>query len=404
MKLRKISLFSFIAFFTFIQFDGLGQDKPYVLLVSFDGFRHDYVEKYNLPNFKKFIQQGSAAKSLVPSFPSKTFPNHYTLVTGLYPGNHGLIANTFFAPERKTTYGTRDRSSVEDPYYYGGTPLWQLTRENGLKSASYFWVGSEAPIKGHFPDFYYIYDGRVPNNSRIDQVKTWLELPSEERPHFISLYFSLVDTQGHRTGPNSKELQNTVIEADSILGYLMETLDQIDLPVNTILVSDHGMINVNTLDVIDAKAIAKEIPGSATMIKDKIISFVYLPQNEVESTYQRIKALENNFRVFKKGELPKKWHYNENDRIGDLVLLANPGYAFRPEKVKEEITGEHGYDPYTTTEMHGIFYANGPNIKKGKELKSIENVHVFPLVTKILGFENPPIDGKFSKVKKIYKK
>ena len=169
-------------------------EPAYVLMISFDGFRHDYVEKYDAPHFKAFIEKGAKAEALTPSFPSKTFPNHYSLVTGMYPGNHGLVDNSFYDEELDVVYRASKRELVENPAFYGGLPLWQLTQQNGMKSASYFWVGSEAPVAGSFPDYYYIYDGSVSNEARIDEVVRWLNLPEEDRPHFISLYFSLVDS------------------------------------------------------------------------------------------------------------------------------------------------------------------------------------------------------------------
>ncbi|WP_341225751.1 ectonucleotide pyrophosphatase/phosphodiesterase [uncultured Arcticibacterium sp.] len=383
---------------------GYTQEKSHVLLVSFDGFRHDYVEKYNATNFKEFIKKGTAAEGLIPSFPSKTFPNHYSIITGLYPGNHGLVANTFYDPKRQANYRISNRPLVEDPYYYGGTPLWQLSREQGYKAASYFWVGSEAPIKGHFPDYYHIYDGSVSNTTRIDEVIKWFQLPEKDRPRFVSLYFSLVDSQGHRTGPNSKELENTVKEADQVLGYLMKSLETIDLPVNVIVVSDHGMKEVKNTDYVDFNELSLKIPPYATVVYDKILSMVFLPSEDVDSIYASLKTLEKNFKIYKKGDLPKKWHYNKHERIGDLVLVANPGFAFRKKKINEKITGEHGYDPYTTEQMQGILYAQGPNINSGLTTEPIENVNIYPLITKILGFKNPKIDGKFRKIKAFYKK
>jgi ectonucleotide pyrophosphatase/phosphodiesterase family member 4 len=380
------------------------QEKPHVLLISFDGFRHDYVEKYDAKNFKKFISEGASAESLIPSFPSKTFPNHYSIVTGLYPGHHGLVANTFLDPYRNQLYKISNRERVEDAFYYGGTPLWQLTQENGYKSASYFWVGSEANIKGQFPDYYYKYDGSVQNKDRIDKVVEWLKLPEKDRPRFISLYFSLVDDFGHKFGPNSVELKQNVLEADKLLGYLQEELADINLPLNIILVSDHGMIEVNTKNEIDFNAIEKVIPNPAEIVYDKILSMVFLPESEIDATYQIIKKLEHNFQVFKKGEMPDKWHYNEHYRIGDLILMPKPGYAFRKTSISEKITGEHGYDPYTTPEMHGILYAQGPNITKGLRSKSIENVNIYPLITEILGFKKSIIDGHFENIKAFYKK
>jgi predicted AlkP superfamily pyrophosphatase or phosphodiesterase len=398
-----ISRIYFIALFLFSQ-SSFAQEKTQVLLISFDGFRHDYVEKFNAPNFKAFIKNGTSAKSLIPSFPSKTFPNHYSIVTGLYPGHHGLISNTFYDSKKEEKYAIRNRNMVEDPYYYGGMPLWQLTQKNNYKAASFFWVGSEAPIQGSYPDFYKIYDGKVSNYARVDTIISWLKLPEDRRPLFTSLYFDLVDTQGHRYGPNSDELKEAVLEADKISGYLMAALKENDIKINVIITSDHGMEEVNTLNRIDFEAILSQIPLDATVVENSIISFVHLPKDEIESTYQKIKLLEHNFKVYKKGKMPKKWHFNKHYRIGDLVLLANPGYAFRKEIIAEKLTGEHGYDPYTTPRMHGILYANGPNIANNKHTKSIKNVNIYPLITKLLGFENPGIDGDFRKVKKFYSK
>ncbi|HSI68953.1 MAG TPA: ectonucleotide pyrophosphatase/phosphodiesterase, partial [Gillisia sp.] len=321
----------YLLFLLFIPASLVAQDKTeksYVLLVSFDGFRHDYVEKYDAENFKKFIAEGSAAKSLIPSFPSKTFPNHYSIVTGMYPGNHGLVGNIFYDSIRNTTYSIGNREVVEDPFYYGGTPLWQLTQENGYKSASYFWVGSEAPVKGSYPDYYYRYNEEIPNKERIEQVMKWLELPEQERPRFISLYFSLVDSEGHATGPDSGELALSVKEADFLIGDLMEKLKEVDLPVDVIITSDHGMKQVEVKSSIDPDPILKEVPSEANIIRDQIISHVYLPKELVESTYKILKTKEANFRVYKKEEMPENLHYNYNYRIGDILLLADPGYIF----------------------------------------------------------------------------
>ena len=181
------------------------QERPYVIMISFDGFRHDYVEKFDAPNFKSFIANGASAEAMMPSFPSKTFPNHYTMVTGLYPGNHGLVDNSFYDPTLDVQYGMRNRALVENPAFYGGLPLWQLVQKNGMKSASYFWVGSETAIAGSFPDYYHIYDGDVNNDDRITAVIDWLKLPQDQRPNYISLYFSLVDSESHASGPNSEK-------------------------------------------------------------------------------------------------------------------------------------------------------------------------------------------------------
>ena len=403
-------LFFFLYFIAW-QFSFAQKQTPYVVLVSFDGFRYDYVAKYNPPHFKEFIRQGAAAEALIPSFPSKTFPNHYTLVTGLYPGNHGLVDNSFYDPKQKKGYGMKNRKAVEDPSFYGGTPLWQLVQQNGMKSASFFWVGSEVAVEGKFPDYYVKYDEQFPNEKRIDQVVSWLKLPEAERPHFISLYFSLVDTEGHTSGPNSKELSQTVLKADSLLGKLMAELKHVPLPVNVIVASDHGMVELK-----------QEEQTYVTLnklfdTKDTTVVFVnggtqtHFYTNKVDSLYTLLKKQENHFKVYKRNQFPAHWHYDKNDRAGDVLLVVDPGYYiqegarnFVDHPAKNLFFGVHGFDPEVVKDVYGIFYAMGPNIKSGVTIKPFENIHVYPLIAKILGVKTPKIDGDVKVLEEIYKK
>jgi alkaline phosphatase D len=385
------------------------KQTPYVVLISFDGFRYDYVSKYNPPVFQEFIRKGVAAEGLIPSFPSKTFPNHYTLVTGLYPGHHGLVDNGFYDPARHQLYTMSNKKLVGDPAYYGGTPLWQLAQQQGLKTASFFWVGSEAPIQGKYPDYYFNYDMKVPNEKRVDQTIAWLKLPKAERPHFISLYFSLVDQEGHNSGPNSPALRETVLRADSVLGRLMTGLKTVDFPVNVIITSDHGMMELrneektfiylsNLFNVSDTTVIFAN-GGTQTHI--------YTPK--ADSLYEVLKKQENHFKVYKRKGMPARWHY-DHERVGDLLMVIEPGYVFNdrpPQPGKQPgnpFFGVHGFDPSVEKSMQGIFYANGPNIKSGVTLPVFENIHVYPFIATILGLKTPPIDGKPEVLKKAYKK
>ncbi len=377
------------------------QDDQYVLMISFDGFRHDYVDMYDTPHFDEFIKNGTAAESLIPSFPTKTFPNHYTLVTGMYPANHGLVDNSFFDPEREVVYMMRKRDLVEDPYFYGGTPLWQLVQQHGMKSASYFWVGSEAPISGSYPDYYYRYDGSVPNEKRIDQVIEWLKLPEEERPRFITLYFSLVDSQGHRTGPVSKETGKKVTEADRLLGVLMRKLATVDLPVNTVITSDHGMVAVKNdrSSVIKLERLYnKENEIFQTVINATHAHLYFEDKSKVDSVFEALTKKAPQLSFYKKESTPSHWAYRKGERIGDIIACAPTGYILHFGtwlQPKGESFGIHGYDPGSTKDVHGIFYASGPRIKAGYEIQSFENVHVYPLVCKILDIPVPEnIDGK----------
>lgn len=374
--------------------------NSHVLMVSFEGFRHDYVEKFHPPHFEEFISKGSYAKSLIPSYPSKTFPNHYTLVTGLYPGHHGLIDNSFYDSNRDETYSMGKRELVQDAYYYGGMPLWQLAQKHGMKSASYFWVGSEAPVAGSFPDYYYLYDGSVPNEDRIKQVIDWLQYPDSTRPRFITLYFSLVGSEGHRSGPNLGDLENTVMKADSLLGMLMQGLDSIDTPVNVLLTSDHGMQEMRSVDETYI------LMDDLIRLSDNSIKFnirgthvqIYGAPEVIKKKYMLLKARELNYKAYLKKRIPEQWHYT-HERVADLLLVAEAPYYFstRERMIRYprdgSLWGTHGYDP-SLPSMHGIFYAQGPDIKQGIELESFENVHIYPLVCQILQMEAPEIDGK----------
>ena len=391
----------------------MAQDAPYVVLVSFDGFRHDYVERFDLPNFKRFIANGSSSKGLIPSFPSKTFPNHYSIVTGLYPGHHGLVNNEFYDPDKQEFYAMDHKDRIADPYYYSGTPLWTLAGKNGIKSASYFWVGSEIPEEGHHPDYYFPYKESVPFGERVDQVLEWLKLPMRERPHFITLYFSSPDHEAHRFGPLSAEAQKAAITADQLLGRLMDGIDGLSLPVNLILVSDHGLKELEVQD--DTYIFLDEImdvdrePFIAVNAGSQV--HFYLRDNEQRDSL--ITVLSNGDRpytIVRAEEFPESWNY-QHQRSGDLMLVANPGHYFRDKDrnayMRDRRVGDkfgvHGYDPDIEPDMVGIFYACGPNIEKGMELPAFRNIHVYPLVARILGMSIPSIDGNFSVLRKIYK-
>ena len=388
------------------------EQDTYVLMVSFDGFRHDYVDMYDAPTFKQFRQTGSYAEGLISSFPSKTFPNHYTLVTGLYPGNHGLVDNSFLDIARKDTFTLRKRHLVEDPYFYGGLPLWQLVQEHGMKSASYFWVGSEAPIQGRYPDYYYVYDGSVPNTDRIKQVMEWFQLPDSSRPQFVTLYFSLVDTEGHRNGPESPQTGKAVLQADTLLHQILTGLDSIDLPINVILTSDHGMYPVQRSK--EKRLLLPKLLGSyqdsIQVISSGTNVHIYVASPDIQKKlYLHLKSQESHFTVFRKPETPQRWHYREHPRIGDIILSAKPGYIFVREEPQDSgkpssTIGVHGYDPYITEEMNGIFMAKGPGIHSLKQLAPFENIHVYPFVTSLLGIEAEGIDGRKEVLEELLKK
>ncbi|REE01266.1 alkaline phosphatase family protein [Marinoscillum furvescens] len=365
----------------------LGQ--PYVVLISIDGFRYDYAEKFGAKNLCKLANDGVTAEKMYSAFPTKTFPNHYTIVTGMYPANHGLVSNEFYSRSMDAWYRIRDRSAVQNPAWYGGVPLWVLAEQQQMLSASFFWVGSEAPIEGIKPTYNYSYDGSISNKYRFDQVVDWLELPARKRPHMILAYFSLVDDAGHRYGPDHEKTGEAVLELDSLIGDFMRALEGLELDVNVVVVSDHGMASISRGIVLP----------EVVDLQDSRVSYSFPPMiyqkdpSKVDDMYERLLKVEN-LQVFRKNALPDYMRFENEDRVGDLVLLTSPPTVIL-SKPGQVYGGTHGFDPFTSPEMGAYFSAFGPQVKRAVKVPAFENVHVYPFIARMLGLEvSTSIDGK----------
>ena len=382
-------------------------EDQYVILISCDGYRYDYTERFQPPNITRFIAEGVEAASMIPSFPSKTFPNHYTIATGLYPEHHGLVNNAFYNPERDKEYRIRNREVVEDGSWYGGTPLWVNAEQNGMIAASYFFVGSEADVQGIRPSYYHRYDGSVPNEDRVNQVLEWLSLPEEKRPRFITLYFSDMDDAGHRYGPHGdKQLNKALSKLDDALGLLFTGVKQTGLPVNIIMVSDHGMKEVTPDKLINLDPIKQD--EKYRIVNNGALAHVYLEKGvNKQSITDYINDRAEHLTAYKIEDFP---HYNDksNPCLGDIVLLPEYGYYLSDSRRIGMVQsgrfkqgGEHGFHP-DFLEMHAIFYANGPAFKKGMKIPSFENIHVYPMICEILGLPLPDqLDGQAEVLRSI---
>jgi predicted AlkP superfamily pyrophosphatase or phosphodiesterase len=369
-------------------------DAPYVLLVSIDGYRYDYNALYGPENLTRFAAEGVQARSLIPGFPSDTFPNHYSIVTGMFPGTHGIVANSFFDPEREAVYRLGDAATVTDGTWYGGVPIWSAAERADMVTASYFWVGSEAEIADERPTYVETYDASVPHRDRIAQVLEWLSYPAEYRPHFITLYFSSVDSAGHDWGPESEQVRQAVLDIDEDLGSLFDGLEEVSPPVDVFIVSDHGMVSLEPDKVIDIDAHANLAGLRALNLGSKIFLYGDDP-GRIETAYAELSDGAEHFRVFRAGETPRAWHAN-NPRFGDLIIAADAPYTLvRASTDLEFPGGAHGYDPYLFPEVRGIFYARGPDLANIAVIPSFSNVHVYPLIMSLLGLEVPAdIDGR----------
>lgn len=380
--------------------------KPYVILVSLDGFRYDYAKQYHAEHLLALAAQGASAPAgMIPSYPSITFPNHYTIVTGLYPEHHGIISNSFYDPARKGTYNYgRDG----DGTWYGGTPLWVLAEQQGMRSASFFWVGSDSDVQGVRPTYYLKFDGSFPNGKRVEQVLAWLRLPPERRPHFITLYFSDTDQAGHRYGPDSPQVADAVRELDGEVGKLMDGIKESKLAVDVIVLADHGMAKVEGSPIyLDHYGLN---PSSFTAIIDDRL--YPKTDDDAQKAYETLRGKSDKFVVYRRAQVPAYLHFDSNPREGDPVVVptgpylisatADPGATQRPPM------GMHGYDATRMPEMKAIFIAAGPDIRPGIAIEPFENINIYPLIAKILGLDitslkTGPVDGKLEVLERVLK-
>jgi predicted AlkP superfamily pyrophosphatase or phosphodiesterase len=371
--------------------------QHYVVLVSLDGFRWDYAKRDGAKHLLALGKQGVwAPEGMLPSYPSLTFPNHFTIVTGLYPEHHGLVANSFWDETKQARYGISDAKAVTDGSWYSGTPLWSLAESQGMRTACFFWPGSEAKIAGFQPTYYLKFDDKIDDTARIQQVLGWLRLPEADRPHFITLYYSEPDHEGHEFGPDAAETKAAVIKVDGLVGKLKAGLDATGLPIDLVVVSDHGMAKVQggwiTLDQF-ADLTGFESVGSLLYGKT---------EEDRARVYNQLKKASSQFVAYRRAEVPPELNYSLNPREGDPVVIATGPFAIRAHAPPAGRTdqpptaGAHGYDPRTLPEMQASFFAAGPDIVEGKTVQPFENVNLYPWLAHLLGLTPPKTDGSLN--------
>ena len=381
--------------------------KPYVILISADGFRADFTEKYDARFLQSISKKGVRAKYMQPSYPSVTFPNHYTLVTGLYPSHHGLVDNNYIDIPTGQQYSMGNKKMVSEGKWYGGTPIWVLAEQQKMLSASFFWVASEADIQGIKPTYHYIYNDKTSIGTRIQAVKDWLSLPEDKRPHIITFYFPDVDHDAHSYGPENPKVKTAVQYVDSSINALQEALAPLNLPINYVFVSDHGM---TTVDVDNTIGLPSSVDKNEFDVPwgDALLHLYAKDSSKIEATYQALKK-DTNFTTYKINETPTYWHYRKSDdwhqRLGDIILVPKTIHKVFNLGTRKPTPGKHGFDN-KEIDMRASFMAWGPAFKKGLLIEGFENVNVYPMVAHILGLkvEEQKIDGKLKVLKPILKK
>lgn len=374
-----------------------------LLLISFDGFMNEYLERNETPNFDTFIQSGVRAEYLIPVFPTKTFPNNYTIVTGLYPENHGVISNRFSDSKLNARFSFGPVDSPNDERWWGGEPIWITAEKQGLTSATFFWPGGEATINGIQSTKWVQFDGSVPDRVRIDSVMAWMDPNGSVQADFGSLYFSFVDGAGHDFGPNSPEADQAVLRADSLVGYLFEKMNEHNLAdkLNIIIVSDHGMAELSPERVIFLDEIIDL--DEVEMIDWTPVALIQPEKNNTDEVYSVLKENENHYKVFLKDELPGHYHFSDHYRIPEIIMIADVGYTISTRNFLENnevLGGTHGFD-YQAPEMRTIFIAGGPDFQKGKAVEPFQSVHIYELMCEILGLKPAENDGSVDLLKHV---
>ncbi len=379
------------------------QSKPYVILISADGFRYDLADKFHAENLIRLRNSGVEADYLQSVFPSLTFPNHYSIATGEYAAHNGIIDNNFYDPRSMRTYNMGNKKEVEDSSWYHGTPLWVLAEKQGMLSACFYWVGAESAIAGWRPTYYYTFNTRISMEDRIQDTRNWLLLPKEKRPHLITFYISDVDHQEHLHGINSKETRDAVAFVDRSVALLVKTIDSLHLDVNYIFVSDHGMVDIDSVHTL---SLPKSLDTSHFVILNSL-ALVHLYARDsaaIMPAYQILKDSAKGYDAYLPDNLPTSWHDGKKDdryRLnGDILLVARPPQVFKLGNRSLPVA-THGFDPSTEV-MHASFYAWGPAFKKNLKIRGFENVHIYPLIADILSLSiTEPIDGRLEVLQPI---
>ncbi|MHB1191597.1 MAG: alkaline phosphatase family protein [Longimicrobiales bacterium] len=370
-------------------------DAPYVVILSLDGFRHDYLDLHPTPALQRLAREGVRAERMIPVFPTKTFPSHFTIATGLYAEHHGLVGNRFWAPEKQAFYSLGDREVVEDGTWYRGEPIWVTAERQGMRTAAFFFVGTEADVGGVRPTRWKRFDGSVPNAERVDTVLAWLREPPETRPHLVTLYFSDLDDVGHAHGPGTPEVAAAVANVDAHLGTLMDGIAALPHAdrVYLVVVSDHGMMKAEAaraqpLDLSRFPGVRMVEGGPYATLR-----VVEGGQERLRGLRDSIQALLGEAEVWMRQDVPARLHYSADARIGDLVILARPGATVvTPDRMPRRDAFTHGWDNQAP-EMGAIFLAKGPGIAPGQRIGAFEAVNVYPWLAHVLGLEPAAVDG-----------
>jgi predicted AlkP superfamily pyrophosphatase or phosphodiesterase len=386
--------------------------KPTVILISIDGFRPDYLDRYQAPTLSMLARQGVRAKWMTPVYPTVTFTNHYSIATGLYADKHGITGNTFYDPDFKQIFSLRKVEEVQNGRWWLGEPIWVTAEKQGQRAAAFFFPGTEAEIGSKRPTFWKAFDAKIPNSERVDAALSWLDLPAPERPTLILTYFGDVDHAGHESSPDSDGVRQAVAEVDKALSRLVDGLKSRGLyeRINLIIVSDHGMSRNDFRHAVLLDDCFDTKQAELVLWNGDIVHIFAKPGME-QAIYSTLKSkAPPHVTVYRKQDIPARFHYSNSRRIGDIVVMADEGWLvgnrenYRPPAQIAsggvKYGGTHGYDNRLES-MRAIFVGHGPAFKQSLVIEPFENVDVYNVMAKILGLKPASNDGGFDTAKAV---
>lgn len=381
--------------------------KPVTILVSIDAFRADYLDRGETPTLSR-LAKGGVSAAMIPSFPSKTFPNHWAEVTGKYPDHSGITANSFTDPARPDEKFTM---ATTDPFYWNAAePIWVTAEKAGIRTAAMFWPGSAVGWggsliphgygrvdRGIWPQDWQAFDQNVTPVQRVNTVLDWLRRPAAIRPKLVLLYFDEVDTAGHEEGPHGKKIDAALRDVDGDIAMLLEGLKQLHQPANIVITSDHGMAETSSNRVIALDSILD--PADYDLIETGTYATLAAKPGHEKALEAKLLVPHDHMHCWRKHDIPARFHYGNNPRIPPYFCLAQTGWEiFAKPPSRSYVGGNHGYDN-RAPEMAALFIANGPAFRQGARLPAFENVDIAPLMRKLLGLpQDPRSDGKLAPV------
>ncbi len=388
------------------------KDAPIVVMVGIDGLRWDAIDRHPAPTLSLLAKYGVRAQGLIPAMPSTTFANFYSIATGLYTEHTGIVSNLAYS---RQTGRLMERDTHGEAEWWGGEPIWVTAEKQGLTTAAMFWLGSEAEIAGKRPTHWFPYEHNKPKEERVAQVLDWLAMPEETRPRLITLYFHDVDSAEHRYGPETPQEAKAIADVDKHLGDLVAGIQELALQkiVNLVIVSDHGMsptveaplVYLDDYISLDEVMVPK-FSSAAGPSGDSVLHIFVKDETNIDKIYHKLANAHPQMQVYRRGHLPKRWHMDNADRTGDIVVVAEPGWLIfargLTSKYPAPPKGMHGYDRHNH-DMYGTFIAEGPAFKRDIMVEPFDNVHVYSLIAEVLGITPATTDGNLAEVDNILK-